>query len=243
MGASAATTEEQFGSPSEKAEVSISYNVTQPEQNPKVQESSINEAKEEGSKVGSSNENKADVLVQVDPDPISNAHTKAENDKDVDLTKDKQDITLAVKTDVTEDISQVLETLNIVNNINQEFSDAHNKNEINGSKTHENVADNPTSGVEEMNKEPAKTVVSDKKEAVVTESVVHETKETEAQEVGRGTENVATKTQVPKAKKGSSVLSNDVIEETASKLREQRKNKVKALAGAFETVISLQEQK
>ncbi|CAL5421852.1 unnamed protein product [Camellia sinensis] len=34
---------------------------------------------------------------------------------------------------------------------------------------------------------------------------------------------------------------NDVIEETASKLREERKNKVKALVGAFETVISLQE--
>lgn len=242
MGASAATTEEQFGSPSEKAEVSISYDVTQPEQNPKVQESSINEAKEEGSKVGSSNENKADVLVQVDPDSISNAHTKAENDKEVGLTKDKQDITLAVKREVAEDISQLLETVNIVNNINQEFSDAHNKNEITSSKTHETVADNPTSGVEEMNKEPAKTVVSDKKEAVGTESEVHVTKETEAQEVGWETEKVAAKTQVPKAKKGS-VLSNDVIEETASKLREQRKNKVKALAGAFETVISLQEQK
>ncbi|GER39770.1 calmodulin-binding family protein [Striga asiatica] len=38
-------------------------------------------------------------------------------------------------------------------------------------------------------------------------------------------------------------VSNDVIEETASKLREQRKNKVKALAGAFETVISLQDPK
>lgn len=43
-------------------------------------------------------------------------------------------------------------------------------------------------------------------------------------------------------KKNESVVSNDVIEETASKLREQRKNKVKALAGAFETVISLQDK-
>lgn len=34
---------------------------------------------------------------------------------------------------------------------------------------------------------------------------------------------------------------NDVIEETASKLLEKRKNKVRALVGAFETVISLQE--
>lgn len=42
--------------------------------------------------------------------------------------------------------------------------------------------------------------------------------------------------------KYDSPVSNDVIEETASKLREQRKNKVRALAGAFETVISLQEK-
>jgi hypothetical protein len=36
-------------------------------------------------------------------------------------------------------------------------------------------------------------------------------------------------------------LFNNVIEETASKLVEARKSKVKALVGAFETVISLQE--
>ncbi|CAH2079855.1 unnamed protein product [Thlaspi arvense] len=38
-------------------------------------------------------------------------------------------------------------------------------------------------------------------------------------------------------------LFNNVIEETASKLVEARKSKVKALVGAFETVISLQESK
>ncbi|KAL3844626.1 hypothetical protein ACJIZ3_002029 [Penstemon smallii] len=38
-------------------------------------------------------------------------------------------------------------------------------------------------------------------------------------------------------------LLNNVIEETASKLVESRKSKVKALVGAFETVISLQESK
>ncbi|KAL6547634.1 hypothetical protein OROHE_009339 [Orobanche hederae] len=40
--------------------------------------------------------------------------------------------------------------------------------------------------------------------------------------------------------KKDSVVYNDVIEETANKLREQTKNRVRALAGAFETVISLQ---
>ncbi|CAA6657434.1 unnamed protein product [Spirodela intermedia] len=38
-------------------------------------------------------------------------------------------------------------------------------------------------------------------------------------------------------------LFNHVIEETASKLVETRRSKVKALVGAFETVISLQEGK
>ncbi|GAA0142067.1 hypothetical protein LIER_03051 [Lithospermum erythrorhizon] len=38
-------------------------------------------------------------------------------------------------------------------------------------------------------------------------------------------------------KKESSGVSNDTIEETASKLQEQRKNRVRALAGAFESVM------
>ncbi|GMH18883.1 hypothetical protein Nepgr_020724 [Nepenthes gracilis] len=42
-------------------------------------------------------------------------------------------------------------------------------------------------------------------------------------------------------KKDGRVLLNNVIEETASKLVETRKSKVKALVGAFESVISLQE--
>ncbi|XP_047323396.1 histone-lysine N-methyltransferase set-26-like [Impatiens glandulifera] len=42
-------------------------------------------------------------------------------------------------------------------------------------------------------------------------------------------------------KKDAQGLFNNVIEETASKLVEARKSKVKALVGAFETVISLQE--
>ncbi|CAK9160483.1 unnamed protein product [Ilex paraguariensis] len=55
-------------------------------------------------------------------------------------------------------------------------------------------------------------------------------------------ENVVPKHQGGQGKKESPAY-NDVIEETASKLREQKKNNVKALAGAFETVISLQEPK
>lgn len=43
------------------------------------------------------------------------------------------------------------------------------------------------------------------------------------------------------AKKKLQTLFNNVIEETVSKLEEVRKSKVKALVGAFETVISLQD--
>jgi Plant calmodulin-binding domain len=47
----------------------------------------------------------------------------------------------------------------------------------------------------------------------------------------------------PQEKNGAAVsLFNHVIEETASKLVETRKSKVKALVGAFETVISLQDK-
>lgn len=47
----------------------------------------------------------------------------------------------------------------------------------------------------------------------------------------------------PRDKNGAArSLFNHVIEETASKLAETRKSKVKALVGAFETVISLQEK-
>ncbi|PRQ16265.1 putative Calmodulin-binding domain, plant [Rosa chinensis] len=54
-------------------------------------------------------------------------------------------------------------------------------------------------------------------------------------------EKVVLRHQDVKGKKGDQKLFNNVIEETASKLVETRKSKVKALVGAFETVISLQD--
>lgn len=56
-------------------------------------------------------------------------------------------------------------------------------------------------------------------------------------------EKVILKHQDVQGKKDSQGLFNNVIEETASKLVETRKSKVKALVGAFETVISLQDGK
>ncbi|KAG4202950.1 hypothetical protein ERO13_A05G370400v2 [Gossypium hirsutum] len=56
-------------------------------------------------------------------------------------------------------------------------------------------------------------------------------------------EKVVLRHQDLQGKKDEKGLFNNVIEETASKLVETRKSKVKALVGAFETVISLQDGK
>ncbi|KAI3953783.1 hypothetical protein MKW98_017607 [Papaver atlanticum] len=56
-------------------------------------------------------------------------------------------------------------------------------------------------------------------------------------------EKVVLRHQDNEGKKEEQVLINNVIEATASKLVETRKSKVKALVGAFETVISLHETK
>ena len=58
-----------------------------------------------------------------------------------------------------------------------------------------------------------------------------------------GLEKIVLKHQDVKGKKDEQVLLNNVIEETASKLVETQKGKVKALVGAFETLISLNEKK
>ncbi|KAK1432901.1 hypothetical protein QVD17_09804 [Tagetes erecta] len=65
----------------------------------------------------------------------------------------------------------------------------------------------------------------------------------ESNESKNGPESVVLKHQGEQEKKDAKGLLNNVIEETASKLVESRKSKVKALVGAFETVISLQDGK
>ncbi|PON68902.1 Calmodulin-binding domain [Parasponia andersonii] len=71
-------------------------------------------------------------------------------------------------------------------------------------------------------------------------------KETNGSELGgtrTNSEKVVLRHQNVAGKKEVQSLFNNVIEETASKLVESRKSKVKALVGAFETVISLQDTK
>jgi hypothetical protein len=65
----------------------------------------------------------------------------------------------------------------------------------------------------------------------------------ESNDGANGQEKVVLRHQDVEDKKDAQGLFNNVIEETASKLVEARKSKVKALVGAFETVISLQDKK
>ena len=55
--------------------------------------------------------------------------------------------------------------------------------------------------------------------------------------------NVVLRHQDVEGKKGGQSLLNNVFEETANKLEKTRKSKVKALVGAFETLISLHDNK
>ncbi|KAK9280172.1 hypothetical protein L1049_013859 [Liquidambar formosana] len=96
--------------------------------------------------------------------------------------------------------------------------------------TNDNPKEEKTSNEKEEIEEGSQMLKS--KEGEETEGIVEEAKSEAA--------NTVMKRQGGQGKKDSPAY-NDVIEETASKLLEKRKNKVKALVGAFETVISLQE--
>ncbi|KAK7271868.1 hypothetical protein RJT34_28116 [Clitoria ternatea] len=61
-------------------------------------------------------------------------------------------------------------------------------------------------------------------------------------DAANGPEKVVLRRQNIHKQKDAQILLNNVIEETASKLVETEKSKVKALVGAFETAISLQEK-
>lgn len=82
-----------------------------------------------------------------------------------------------------------------------------------------------------------------KKDEAAVVSKADESKEVERPSVEKKKEiSFPPKQQERTHGKIDSPVSNDVIEETANKLREQRRNRVRALAGAFETIISLQEK-
>ncbi|KAK6116957.1 hypothetical protein DH2020_049332 [Rehmannia glutinosa] len=217
----------------------------------------IVEGEEQVIQVVSDNEKvTVDLVVEKQEEPLD--IEKTEDEKNYDDDKD-------IKNIVTDEPSPVLEqeeaTLDIKaqksddelcidqeNSSKQKELEEHNVNEIECSNNviSENVADNYHPEDEEKKVEDEeKENVLDNKSEIVRESEGHESMEIteeheKVEEKKQESENVVTKQKGVLKGKKDSVVSNDVIEETASKLREQRKNKVRALAGAFETVISLQ---
>ncbi|EXC32723.1 hypothetical protein L484_019836 [Morus notabilis] len=143
----------------------------------------------------------------------------------------------------------------------------HNKDETSNCTTSETShqitkesIENEETKVEELIKEEAEEVVKEEtqelenknidnvgsgdkegKEDGVKSKEIGEISDENVEDLGNTSETksegIVKKSAQGGGKKESQVAYNDVIEETASKLLEKRKNKVKALVGAFETVI------
>ncbi|CAI9784747.1 unnamed protein product [Fraxinus pennsylvanica] len=196
------------------------------------QESSVTDAKSEETV----HESGPEILVVEDKEPISiTRQAEPENIPDEDVVTiesytvpEQPDVSLEVEMkELPEDKPKIETTTG-----NQQELEEHIVNENNHTESDEILEDNSKAEIEE--KEGAKALDG-------SESIDSEEQEMKVvvEEVKPETYNEESKQEVSEKSRDSPV-SNDVIEETASKLREQRKNKVKALAGAFETVISLQ---
>lgn len=128
------------------------------------------------------------------------------------------------------------------NKKNEESSESHTeegiaseaKEDVEEDKVNE-IAVQETNVVVEENKNDGKTVDNETEEVACEGSNVD--KEEEDVEEGKAEAAEAEGSVKRQGKKDNAPAYNDVIEETASKLLEKRKNKVKALVGAFETVI------
>lgn len=190
------------------------------------EEFSFMEAEEENIHAGSKNEMGYEVLVLEDMEPVR--QVQLESSKDDELVEN----------------STVSEHQDASAYVEMKEPDKHNAEEENETRMNGSATDIPQVEAEENEGEGAKALDEKEKVIVVGETLDSEgTKDQQvAKEVKQEAENAAPEQQSTQGKKNSAV-SNDVIEETASKLREQRRNKVRALAGAFETVISLQEPK
>ncbi|XP_022866922.1 uncharacterized protein LOC111386690 [Olea europaea var. sylvestris] len=197
------------------------------------QESSVTDAKYEETM----HELGPEILAVEDKKPISiTRQAEPENIPDEDVVTiesytvpEQPDVSLEVEMkELPEDEPKIETTTG-----NQQELEEDIVNENNHTESDEILADNSKAEIEDMGGAKALdgsgSIDSEEQEMKVV-----------VEEVKLETDNEELK-QEDNEKKRDSLVSNDVIEETASLLREQRKNKVKALAGAFETVISLQE--
>lgn len=236
------------------------------------EESPVAKAEEETPQVESNNEMETEILVLEDSENIKEERgedVKVETDE-VHTVSEQDDASISIKTEEPEGETHIEETgskLQELEHNSNESDDKQTEESVSdipvaeveekdgelGQKDGEHRQEDGELGQKdgEHGQEDGEHGQKDgehldNKEAAASGDKATNSKETEMREIAgeekQETEKVAVKTQVPQGKKDSAV-SNNVIEETASKLREQRKNKVKALAGAFETVISLQDPK
>ncbi|OAY27570.1 myb-like protein X [Manihot esculenta] len=190
---------------------------------------------------------------------------KAETKEDKDVVQDTQVNDREDEKVKSPAVSTVVSKAAQVEDVEPEFQEDENKHE--GEKNHrsdshpeEGIADGAkVESDEDKGEEEEDEIVKvactseepiDEKEEEKTDQGnenerSEELKSKEGEEVeegveGEGNEEVANATQKQQGEQGKKeapAAYNDVIEETKNKLLEKRKNKVKALVGAFETVI------
>ncbi|KAE9609186.1 hypothetical protein Lal_00020098 [Lupinus albus] len=171
------------------------------------------------------------------------SHVQADQDKNLSPTMPEVEAAKEEKNEENENRNQ--EEFNNINGTIQENDHSTTEEEVEVKEKEEEeeggeiIEEHKT---ENKNEEEAVVEEEEEKEGVeggINEEVnVNKEGEDEEEEVN-AEESTESKQQMQHGKKEAQV-SNDVIEETASKLLEARKNKVRALAGAFQTVIDHQ---
>ncbi|KAG8375338.1 hypothetical protein BUALT_Bualt10G0089800 [Buddleja alternifolia] len=244
IGSSRSTTKEQVISPTDDKVDNLPNIVAEPETQQGIQEFPISEA--EMVQVGNDDEKGGEDLVLEDQEQVKIEQNEADSDKDekivsVELSRviENEDAPVTIKTDEepqdkphVEEISSEKDELKD-SNINTDQSDAGYTNE-------EIQAKDKEEDEEEANKKEESGSRSEAPETKAKEAekveVVEEKKEKEAEKAvvveekkEKETAVAAPRVQIEHGKRDSAV-SNDVIEETATRLREQRKNKLKSKA-------------
>ncbi|KAL8054174.1 hypothetical protein ABFX02_05G120900 [Erythranthe guttata] len=238
----------------------------EPEIQPEHQESCVDADEEQKVLQSASNDEKGNTVNSVadDQEPLNfegtedggdDQDTKAVTDEDFTFLEN-QDDPLIIETQEPEEHKSYVEEIKNMQNESEEHSTSttNTMNEINSSSNGESFADNkPNEEAEEKEvvevkevekheeEEEEEKIAEEKKEELASEEFKEQKEQIAVEEKKQEPGHTVTKQhQFSGQGKKDSPVSNNVIEETASKLRQQRQNKVKALAGAFETVISLQ---
>ncbi|XP_004245429.1 cell wall protein DAN4 [Solanum lycopersicum] len=181
------------------------------------------------------NENENDSATEDHIEELSNENVNSAELKDINAPDDSATL-------VENPETKIEEPEEINNEPNEPDLSEKEKEETVINATEENQESKEED--EETNQEK-ETPIVEETESLSSKQVEVGVEETTEAEPVKNTNVASSKSlhHVVQGKNNESVVSNNVIEETATKLREQRKNKVRALAGAFETVISRQDHK